>query len=80
MHPKVDRNIEWKQFAVYSTWGFGMAESEFKDNEGNDWRGSCMLFSCIWPVNNYPVLLFIMQFDAPVILKFFFLINNEKPH
>lgn len=25
-------------------------------------------------------LLFIMQFDAPVILKIFFLINNEKPH
>lgn len=24
MYPKVDRNIEWKQFAVYSTWGFGM--------------------------------------------------------
>lgn len=25
MYPKVDRkNIEWKQFAVYSTWGFGI--------------------------------------------------------
>lgn len=24
MYPKVDRNIEWKQFAEYSTWGFGM--------------------------------------------------------
>lgn len=71
MYPKVDRNIEWKQFAVVLG-DLESAESEFKDNEGNDWRGSCMLFSCIWPVNNYPVLLFIMQFDAPVILKKFF--------